>query len=571
MKKLISALFAALLLVCSTTAVNAADVPDEQWLKTGPTETGGSWGINTNDDTSMESPLAYLTSAKADNYNQDGRTISKKTCSSFAESECPRTEFQYYETPLDMCVDANDYDCIQEFLIEKSDGTKLNYSFVRTFPDANKYAFKGDKEAQLPDSGYSVIIKVPGAPHNGGDLYLANVVVTGERMPFEKTFHVSRMLTSIHAITLEPDHLEAPFPTLDTAIGNSFRTVTRGGDIRCRIQCSATENALGQAFPADIKFGLSLRLNVKVSGWLNGRVSNVESSISTDSNGYQIVKVLGYPVKVPVVFGWISKATMPSDLKDFYASMGERANSGNGFGKCLDPAKPAGYSGPCNANYWESALRSPQRNEEGLKELSLWLPIIKDTAAIAPTEWNINSTDSGFEQNCIADSSQLTGIVTTNSTSFISGPPVFNKAEGILDYKVLAPHYLKDGTVFKGTYDLTINSKFARCLYRFTNAPIQATVSIISADGQNQVATVVTGENNGWFHLGAYGFTFSNPTVRVKMTQEAPAPTPSESPSATPSPTPTAVNKTTITCTRGKATKKVSAVSPKCPAGYKKK
>jgi hypothetical protein len=27
----------------------------------------------------------------------------------------------------------------------------------------------------------------------------------------------------------------------------------------------------------------------------------------------------------------------------------------------------------------------------------------------------------------------------------------------------------------------------------------------------------------------------------------------------------------TITCTKGKVTKKVTAVSPKCPAGYKKK
>jgi hypothetical protein len=29
--------------------------------------------------------------------------------------------------------------------------------------------------------------------------------------------------------------------------------------------------------------------------------------------------------------------------------------------------------------------------------------------------------------------------------------------------------------------------------------------------------------------------------------------------------------KSTITCVKGKMTKKVTAVSPKCPAGYKKK
>ena len=31
------------------------------------------------------------------------------------------------------------------------------------------------------------------------------------------------------------------------------------------------------------------------------------------------------------------------------------------------------------------------------------------------------------------------------------------------------------------------------------------------------------------------------------------------------------VQKTTITCIKGKVTKKVTAVKPKCPAGYKKK
>ena len=33
----------------------------------------------------------------------------------------------------------------------------------------------------------------------------------------------------------------------------------------------------------------------------------------------------------------------------------------------------------------------------------------------------------------------------------------------------------------------------------------------------------------------------------------------------------TAVKKTTITCVKGKLTKKVTSISPKCPAGYKKK
>lgn len=59
-----------------------------------------------------------------------------------------------------------------------------------------------------------------------------------------------------------------------------------------------------------------------------------------------------------------------------------------------------------------------------------------------------------------------------------------------------------------------------------------------------------------------------------------PTPTPSETASATPTPTPTptvvatvkpAAKKTTITCVKGKKTKKVTAIKPKCPKGYKKR
>jgi hypothetical protein len=68
--------------------------------------------------------------------------------------------------------------------------------------------------------------------------------------------------------------------------------------------------------------------------------------------------------------------------------------------------------------------------------------------------------------------------------------------------------------------------------------------------------------------------------LKVKLTQDAnavvPAPTPSAEPSVAGNPAPAAPvvvakKKSTITCVKGKTTKKVSAVTPKCPAGFKKK
>ena len=175
----------------------------------------------------------------------------------------------------------------------------------------------------------------------------------------------------------------------------------------------------------------------------------------------------------------------------------------------------------------------------------------------------------------------MAGFVTTNSTTYTATPPIYNEQTGTLDYKVASPHLLPDGKVFQGKYNLYIDSKVARCIYKFSSAPISASVSITSSDGgQQSVATTVVKETSGWLHLSAAGFTFSSPTLKVKLTQDAnavvPAPTPSAEPSVSAEPAPQiptapVIKKSMITCVKGKTTKKVSAVSPKCPAGFKKK
>jgi hypothetical protein len=115
-------------------------------------------------------------------------------------------------------------------------------------------------------------------------------------------------------------------------------------------------------------------------------------------------------------------------------------------------------------------------------------------------------------------------------------------------------------------------------------------------DGANEsVATELLNEKNGWIYLSAAGFTYSEPLIRVTLFQDPePTPTPTPTPivTATPTPTPTptpeptvaaspspsptpvvkqASKKSTITCVKGKLTKKVTGVNPKCPTGYKKK
>ena len=189
-----------------------------------------------------------------------------------------------------------------------------------------------------------------------------------------------------------------------------------------------------------------------------------------------------------------------------------------------------------------------------------------------PTIWAVETMSQEGDPNsqiasCINKSTNLAGLVTTNAAEYIDGPPVF--ANNSLDYKVAATHFEKDGTtVFQGTYDLLMSSDVARCIYGFTKAPIKATISVTNNAGGASVASTVINESNGWLTLGAYGFTYSSPTISVKLSQDAPVvATPTQAPTSAPK----QPMKSTITCIKGKTTKSVTAIKPTCPTGYKKK
>jgi hypothetical protein len=67
---------------------------------------------------------------------------------------------------------------------------------------------------------------------------------------------------------------------------------------------------------------------------------------------------------------------------------------------------------------------------------------------------------------------------------------------------------------------------------------------------------------NGYVYFRAAGFHYSVPKIKVSVIDAVPTP------KAT---TAAAKKMVTITCVKGKLSKKVTAVSPKCPTGYKKK
>ena len=158
------------------------------------------------------------------------------------------------------------------------------------------------------------------------------------------------------------------------------------------------------------------------------------------------------------------------------------------------------------------------------------------------------------------------------------GAPAFNKESQTLDYKVAAPHFAADGKSENlGTYGLSMRADLVQCLYGVSQVPSKVEVSITNTtSGESKGATVELFKNGDWVYLSAEGFTYSSPTLKVKLVQEkkietTAAPSTSTQAAATATATPKVAKQKSITCVKGKITRKVLGSNPKCPAGFKKK
>ena len=507
MKKTLTSALAFCLLLVSVTSVNAFDYPDEQWTPSGPPSQESSYGMELRAGGAEPSnPYSYIMNFKTDgNVMQQSKVLGVSECKSLASSDCPKSGWLNYVALLGLCDESNTVDCVESISAKKEDGTDLPITFEGNFPLDNMREYKGNSNLNLPNGKSSFLLDIPDAPHKAGSKYLVNATMFGFKGPTMSKFKTIRFTLSINAVNIESGDF---MPAQQSLNKSDYNRLSPGMDSgwkgvsKCA-QSSATECAAKQSLPTDIVFSAKLRLKTKINGWLYGRATNVNAEVSTDNKGIQSVEISGRPVVSPSIFGWVEKAKAPIALTKFYRKMSD-----------FDYRKGSGYPNDSLLRYFNA------EEDYALPEMALWLPILKDTAVAAPTYWHFMTMEHGFANKCLSSDSKLIGIVNTNASGFKYGPPEFNKKLGTLDYKVIAPHYLPDGSTFKGSYDLWIDASVARCIYGFTNAPIQATISIVTDKSTTTVATTTIKATSSYIKLGAYGFTFSNPILRVKLTQK---------------------------------------------------
>jgi hypothetical protein len=151
--------------------------------------------------------------------------------------------------------------------------------------------------------------------------------------------------------------------------------------------------------------------------------------------------------------------------------------------------------------------------------------------------------------------------IVVADNSWAPSTPTFSSTGG-LELNVSNSHFDTDGkTPWTGRYNGTVPLATASCLWgQNLSSKSQFEASVYEdTTGVTKAATTAVSVNNINLKIDAYGFTFSSPTIRVNYVP------PKNNSAAGKSP-----KIQTITCKKGRLTKKITSLRPRCPVGYKK-
>ena len=512
--------------------------------------------------------------------NDENDTSKSLICSSVDDPLCTEAIRVMIIQHLPACVEDSTYACVSEVWAIDATGKKTIGTYSVSLPNKSAYD-RGPIEAmELPAvRGIGALWNIPGVMNSGGeDNYFVSVKnniwldkATGTPLRNVKANYYGNISAAISPVQKVAGDYRANKAT-DKRDGGVAWGSMGVSQTPTKERCVVTDTGICQVtrdFPAGYRFGLTIKIGSKLSGWFHGRIALPNISTKPWKDGVELT-VEAEPVKISTLNFTVPNAQIPEAVR-----------------KIIFTDKEFGVSGgPDGSIQTMGGLSEP----DTMELMNAFLPAIGDKATRTTGYWSysaLNAWNQPAIQKCSDGTGDLAGVVTTNALTYSAGPPTFNKDTGSLEYKVASPHFEASGAEASGSYDLVLKSDVARCIYGFSKAPIKAEISITSQDGAKKVATTIVNESNGWLNLSARGFTFSSPTIQVKLSQEAPAPVPTPTPTptvvATPEPTPVevaapapilkpvAAKKITITCVKGKTIKKVTAIKPTCPAGYKKK
>lgn len=477
-------------------------------------------------------------------------------CDGFSDSTCAAKNMvssNYQSMRVDSvippCISDNSSACIKSFSLKLSDGTIISGAPQSQIPVGAK-TFSGKI---FPGGGVAYNGSVPwiwrAASKDGASAgYLLRGFVRNYGSRGASDWELSKPTFNFEIIplSLESTPKVSVAPRLeDFPYGKAgFRAVRQ-----VSIQPSCVAHDIGKCyhrstFPSNARVLLELKLPNSLSGWVSGRLNKPNVVSEPLDASFDLVKVEAGAGLDVVAGNWVSWREIPES----YFQKSDGTQNDIGYGRLNGAATV--YSGDADA----------------LEVYQTWQKYFPDKALITFPSWTISSTTVDSTQSC-SNAKGLQGIVATNASAYSPGAPAFNKDTQTLDYKVAAPHFAPDGKIENvGTYGLSMRADLVQCLYGVKEVPTKVEISITNAtSGESKGSTVELFRNGNWVYLSAEGFTFSSPTLKVKLVQEKKVET-----TSTVSAPKVAIKKT-ITCAKGTITRKVSGANPSCPAGFKKK
>jgi hypothetical protein len=458
----------------------------------------------------------------------------------------PSTQHPNFSSILKVCSELNESECIESLSYRKKGDVNwvLGKLLATKNPSMNgitalTYSTDGstqsygqvtrDAAISRPAGDLSSNWDLPGALHLGGSEYLLSVNVSNfPRGYISEAYDFSISLSAVQWKT--PPQFGAYDKTAN----------------------STTQFNL----PNDIEYQVKVRLGIienKIINWYNGRISNPSIDLSNGT-----LTISGSPTYSPLAGTNYFKCSEISGEKRLaiISTYGESS-----------------LNGPmCNDLSGSSFGATPQ-DAWAFKAFDLWDSEIKEYGK--NSSWTITASSNLG----ICSTAEIAGVVSSNALIYTVAPPTFDTTSRTLSYRIASTHLDASGQVNKGRFNLVLNKDVARCLWGIDAGKLaEARIQVTYSDGKPVVGTSTMNVKGNWVYIDIENFTFSSPTFSIKVAEEVKvAPTPSPTPSTSLKPdsvvksTANTKRKSTITCIKGKLTKKVTSTNPKCPAGYKKK
>lgn len=428
-------------------------------------------------------------------------------------------------------------------------------------------------EIQFPAGSRTGIWKLSGAEHEGGDLYGVSVALNGILNPSVDKSTVSssidwstQFFMQINPLIQVPLQSSEKKSTYSGAGGfgkANYKYIPRGADL----------------FPAETKFRISIRLEetknvIAGNPWLLGRL--VDSRISLkDSGKFLDLAIEGSPVRLGSAQADFEKSQTSYEVVRAAKQAESLARWGN------KNELEISYDGFISSSGTGSSTQDAGTLEAWeLIDKSFDIKLLFEGDYWYVSSAGITQSDKVSFASCPGATS-LRGLVTTNAVAGNPRPPTWDPKAKEMTYRVASTHLRKDGSLNLGTYELLMDENLAKCLWGNDVLTYRASISVTSLEGEKKVATSVFTRANGFLVFRVVGFTYSTSRISLKLTNStsgtalseetsnAQLPIGESKPTATNSMLPAKGKKVTIFCINGSKSKKVTALKPKCPKGYK--